>query len=270
MDYRYLKAFIYTAQLMSFSKAAKKLNIAQSAVSRQIKLLEESLGLELIIRSSKKVILTQFGIDLYTALKRFEDTTQEIFKTKDNSPIQIGLLSGLLINWFPPILSKYFKEYNRNINVQTDYPAELLKGLECEKYDAIFSTDNIQTELISSLKLFDEKLVLISLDEINLKKIHQYPWVVFEDGDNLFQVSKKSSEKIIQVNSISTIIELVLNATGIAIVPEHAIPPKAKLHVYKMARLRKSEIFLTTLNYKTMPTKIRLLANLCKTNNSKY
>lgn len=54
MDYRYLKAFILTARNSSFSKAAEELKIAQSAVSRQIKLLEESVGEELIIRSSKK------------------------------------------------------------------------------------------------------------------------------------------------------------------------------------------------------------------------
>ena len=58
MEYRYLKAFLLTAEHSSFSKAAQLLSIAQSAVSRQIKLLEESLGEELIIRSSKKVILT--------------------------------------------------------------------------------------------------------------------------------------------------------------------------------------------------------------------
>ena len=41
LDFRYLKAFMLTAKYSSFSKAAEELNIAQSAVSRQIKLLEE-------------------------------------------------------------------------------------------------------------------------------------------------------------------------------------------------------------------------------------
>ena len=60
-DYRYLKAFMVTARYLNFSKAAQELNIAQSAVSRQIKLLEESVGDQLIIRSSKKVLLTDKG-----------------------------------------------------------------------------------------------------------------------------------------------------------------------------------------------------------------
>ena len=61
IDFRYLKAFILTAKYASFSKAAEELNIAQSAVSRQIKLLEDTLGEELIIRSSKKVVLSEKG-----------------------------------------------------------------------------------------------------------------------------------------------------------------------------------------------------------------
>jgi len=61
LDYRYLKAFMITARYLNFSKAAQELNIAQSAVSRQIKLLEESVGQQLIVRSSKKVLLTEKG-----------------------------------------------------------------------------------------------------------------------------------------------------------------------------------------------------------------
>ena len=64
-DYRYLRAFIFTGKHSSFSKAAMELRIAQSAISRQIKLLEQSLNQELIIRSSKKVILTDKGKELF-------------------------------------------------------------------------------------------------------------------------------------------------------------------------------------------------------------
>ena len=64
LDYRYLRAFIVTARHLNFSRAADELNIAQSAVSRQIKLLEEGVGQQLIIRSSKKVILTEKGQSL--------------------------------------------------------------------------------------------------------------------------------------------------------------------------------------------------------------
>lgn len=68
-----------TAKHLNFSKAAEELNIAQSAVSRQIKLLEESVNDQLIIRSSKKVLLTEKGESLLAEIERLEDSVQEIF-----------------------------------------------------------------------------------------------------------------------------------------------------------------------------------------------
>ncbi len=61
MEYNYLKAFFEVAKQRNFTKAAETLNIAQSAVSRQISLLEYSLKKQLIIRSSRKVVLTPEG-----------------------------------------------------------------------------------------------------------------------------------------------------------------------------------------------------------------
>lgn len=79
LDYRYLKAFMVTSKHLNFSKAAEELGIAQSAVSRQIKLLEESVEEQLIIRSSKKVLLTEKGLALLTELNNFEERLQDIF-----------------------------------------------------------------------------------------------------------------------------------------------------------------------------------------------
>ena len=71
MDFRYLKAFIATAENGSFSKAAEKLNIAQSAVSRQIRLLEDSIDQELILRSSKQLVLTPKGQEVLSLSRSF-------------------------------------------------------------------------------------------------------------------------------------------------------------------------------------------------------
>lgn len=259
MDYRYLKAFILTAENKSFSKAAEELKIAQSAVSRQIKLLEESVGEELIIRSSKKVLLTHKGKELFIAATSFDQVSSNIFEKEDNRPLKIGILNGLLKTWFNPVLVKFYKKYDRNMNIHIADIPELRKGMEEGRFDAIFSIENIQSELISSLKLFDEKLVLISKSEVDLQKLHEYRWITFSEGDNLFSVTKKKSERITNVDSISTIINLVKNNVGIAVVPDHVLKKTDNLVITEMPELPKSEIYLTTLNYKTMPKQIREL-----------
>ena len=254
MDFRYLKAFVLTAEFNSFSKAAQKLNIAQSAVSRQIKLLEESLQHELIIRSSKKVLLTQKGKELLLASKQFIEVTQDLFQNESQKTIRVGVLHGLLENWLSSILIKFFKKYKNNLEIEIDNPTGLKKSMEEGKYDVIFSIENIQSELITSLKLFDEDLVLISKAPISLNKIHEHRWITYSDDDYLHQTSKKVSAEILQVKSITTMVNLVKNNIGIAIVPDHTLRSNDNLHKASISGIKKSSVFMSTLNYKTLPT----------------
>lgn len=62
----------YTAvvELLSFSAAARRLNIAQSAISRQIKALEQELGIQLLDRSRSHVALTIAGESFYHDVRR--------------------------------------------------------------------------------------------------------------------------------------------------------------------------------------------------------
>ncbi|GAB4420439.1 MAG: LysR family transcriptional regulator [Bacteriovoracaceae bacterium] len=260
MDYRYLKAFLLTVEHGSFSKAAEEMDVAQSAISRQIKLLEEDIGFELIIRSSKKIILTEKGRSLYIALQTFDQTSKDIFQTEEKEPLRVGILQGLLKNWFIPRVQKYYKKNNRSLSIEIGDKATLRKGLEEGKLDIIFSTDEIQTELISSLKLFDEKLVLISKDEINRKKLNEYRWIVYGSEDPLFVMSKKVSESIVSVSDIPSILDLVKLGVGIAIVPDHVLKKTDGVIHYDLPGLPKSEIYMTTLNFKSMPQAIKDLA----------
>jgi len=264
LDFRYLKAFMLTAKYSSFSKAAEELNIAQSAVSRQIKLLEDSLQEELIIRSSKKVILSEKGKELYQASQSFEKTSLQIFQREDQLPLSIGILEGLLKNWFTPLLTDYLKTQKRDVTVHVADTPELKSGIEESKFDVIFGVENIQSELVTSLKLFEEKLVLISKNEINRKKLSESRWVVFSNNDHLFKLSKTKSESIVMVDSFSSIISLVKNEVGIAVVPDHLIRKEDQLKVQEVPGLPSSQIYLSTLNYKKMPERIQALCDIVK------
>ncbi len=264
LDFRYLKAFMLTAKYSSFSKAAEELNIAQSAVSRQIKLLEDSLSEELIIRSSKKVILSEKGKELYQASLSFEKTSLQIFEREDQLPLSIGILEGLLKTWFTPKLIEYSKVQTRDISVRVADIPELRSGIEEGRYDLIFGTENIQSELVTSLKIFEEKLILIGKGDVNRKKLHEHRWIVFSNNDHLFKISKNKSESIVMVDSFDTIISLVKNDMGIAIVPDHLIKKDDNLKIQEIAGLPSSQIYLSTLNYKKMPERIAALVDIIK------
>ena len=64
MEMRSLMCFVSVAEMLSFSAAAEKLGISQSAVSRQVQLMEQRLGVRLFDRVGRKVFLTPAGRDL--------------------------------------------------------------------------------------------------------------------------------------------------------------------------------------------------------------
>lgn len=258
IDYRYLKAFQLTAKYLNFSKAASELKIAQSAVSRQIKLLEESMSDQLIVRSSKKVLLTKRGLALYQAIEQFEGLALEL--TKDTGPqlIRVGILHGLLETWFIKIIKEYLSKNRHYMNIDVGTPYELKQRLDEGKLDLIFTTENIQSDLISSLRLFNEKLVIISKDPIIENQIHDYTWITYS-GTDFFSSFKLQSERMISVKSITAVIKLVMEGVGVAIVPSHTLKGDENVEIYEVNKGNTSQIFMSTLNFQTMPEYINEL-----------
>ncbi|MBF0359834.1 MAG: LysR family transcriptional regulator [Oligoflexia bacterium] len=305
MDYRYLKAFMAVANTLSFSQAAKNLKISQSAVSRQIKLLEESLGHEIFFRTSNHVILTEKGTELLSIVSLIDNKIDEIFFLKKTLRLKIGILHGVLENWFLAIILKYINSLEQyEILITVNDPIYLKQKIINGSLDIVISNQNIQSELVSSVKLFNENLVLINkttvFKNIDQKKLEEHPWVVYElDEDYLFHYSKKISNKIIQVSSMTALVKLVKEGAGIAIIPDHILS-KDDSSILSVQALEKkikrdnrdgrvgagygigsgvgggdhqkqdgelsNAIFLTTANYKKYPEHISKVVNLAKKN----
>jgi DNA-binding transcriptional LysR family regulator len=263
LDYRYIKAFSQTAKHLNFSKAAKELNIAQSAVSRQIKLLEESLGVQLIIRSSKKVVLTDKGHEFLSTISVFENKAKQILQNSEQQLIRVGILHGLLETWFIPIIRDFSKTHLQ-LQIETGYPEDLKDGLLEGKYDLVFTPENIQNDLVTSLRIFEEKLVMIGPKNLNMKALRDYTWIVYNNDDVFLRIQKKHSPKIIKVNSITAIIKLVNEGVGIAVVPDHTIRRDYKFSKHDIKPAVKSNIYLSTLNFKTLPEHTEELVSIIR------
>jgi DNA-binding transcriptional LysR family regulator len=257
LDLRYLSAFLATAKYLNFSRAAEELGIAQSAISRQIRLLEESIGTELFLRSPRHVMLTDKGRELHLLGQQFLEQTELTLGKEDHRPIRLGLLHGLLEDWISIILPSFLQKYPRSMQIVVQGPKELQIGLQHGEYDFIICDFNVQSEMFSSLKLFDEHLVLISKKKITKKEIQQNNWVTYGPNDYLHRLFKTSQQGNIQVNSITTIISLVRKGLGIAIVPDHAVQNDQNLASLPMTELGRNEIFLTGLNYHRAPERLQ-------------
>ena len=111
MDFRQLRYALAVARERSFTKAAKRVNISQSAVSEQVKLLEEEIGFELFRRTSGGVETTDRGRTfLYEAervmgdLLSLSDTARRLRGALSDTLI-LGIGSGMAQIFMPPLFA---------------------------------------------------------------------------------------------------------------------------------------------------------------------
>ncbi|MCF7531711.1 LysR family transcriptional regulator [Pseudomonas petrae] len=105
-----LRAFEATARLNSVSQAAEQLHVTHGAVSRQLKVLEEHLGVGLFIKDGRGLKLTDAGIRLRDAsgeaFDRLRGVCAELSQGSADAPFVLGCSGSLLARWFIPRLGR--------------------------------------------------------------------------------------------------------------------------------------------------------------------
>lgn len=148
MELRQLTTFIRVAQFLSFSKAAASLGYSQSAVTVQIRLLEEELGVRLFDRMYKHVVLTgqgqQFLDSAYAILQEVNRATLAIAGCGDEltGQLHIGTLESLCFARMPDIMRTFRKLHPKvHIQITTGIPEELITKMEQGEVDLIYILD---------------------------------------------------------------------------------------------------------------------------------
>src|SRR5512145_81034 len=139
-NYNELAAFAVVAKERSFTRAAAKLGVSQSALSQTIRGLEERLGLRLLTRTTRSVSLTEAGGRLFqTVVPRFEEIKRELtaLNTLRNMPagtIRITAGEHPAISIVQPALKRFLPDYpDINVELIVDYG---LTDIVAQGYDA--------------------------------------------------------------------------------------------------------------------------------------
>ena len=134
MELRQLQTFTQIAQMQSFSRTAEMLGYSQSAVTVQIRQLENELGKRLFDRTGKKVVLTPQGEEF------LEHANRILYETKNT--LHIGTIESLCTVKFPKIIRKFREQYPRvSIRITVDSPEKLIQMMEHNELDMIYILD---------------------------------------------------------------------------------------------------------------------------------
>lgn len=192
----YYKIFYYVAKLKSITNAAKELCISQPAVSQGIKQLEDSLGIQVFVRSSKGVSLTTEGEILfkyisegYEKIKQGEDIIRGLLEL-ENGEIRIGASDMTLQFYLLPYLERFHRLYpGIKVSITNAPTPRTIDHLHAGRIDfGVVSTpfetgDNIN--LIAGREIRDIFVAGKQFNELKGKKLSyeillDYPYIALE------------------------------------------------------------------------------------------
>src|SRR5579864_6313422 len=145
MELRHLRYFVSVAEALSFTRAAEKLHTAQPSLTRQIKDLEEELGVRLLNRTKQQVTLTDEGRSFLADAKRLlalaTETVESVRRLHSGEirALNVGYVSNLFHELLPKTLTLFHKSFpGVSVNLFDLSCGEQFRALEDGKLDLGF------------------------------------------------------------------------------------------------------------------------------------
>lgn len=244
IEYRHLRYFLALAEDLHFRKAAERLFISQPGLSRQIKQMEDDLGIELFVRHNRKVTLTKTGEYLQKELTHNLKNLNHILEHakllhhgKDGS-LKIGYVGSAMHQIIPDLLLQFRKEFPEvSFSLNEMDNQRQIDGLLSQDIDMGFVRLERVPRGIEIRPVIKETFCLVlpanhPIDENNFENLSQLKDEYFILFDPTYSASYY--EKVMQIfddsgfvplvshNTIhaSSIYKLVENNFGISIVPK--------------------------------------------------
>lgn len=244
-----LIAFAAVAEERSFTRAAARLNVSQSALSHTIKGLEQRLGLRLLTRTTRTVAPTLEGEDLLATLnpcfERIENRLQALNETRDEptGTVRIVAVEYAIESLLWPKLSPMLRKYpSVNVELVMEYEYTDLAQSRCDA--GVRYGDQVAEGMIAMRIGPDERMICVGAPSyfattnmpnhptdltehacINLRLSNHgalYAWE-FEDQDGKEIRVKVDGQATF--NTINTVIRAAIDGHGLACVPERLAEP---------------------------------------------
>jgi LysR family transcriptional regulator, benzoate and cis,cis-muconate-responsive activator of ben and cat genes len=255
MDLRHLRYFQAVAEELSFSKAAKRLHVAQPALSRAIKQLESSLGATVLERTRHLVRLTPAGavllLEVRLLLHQVEDVAGRVRRTAAGEEGELRL--GYIGPPTQPFLGRLLREYRRkyplvSIHLEERTPERVWEMVAKRRLSAALTRPVLVHEAIGlrTVTLQEERLGVVVAAEHRFAKRLSLPWSAL-GGEPLIVLARREGiglhdaviagcrqagviPRLAHTPSlIGTVMLYVEAGAGIGVVTESVFAPSAEL-----------------------------------------
>jgi DNA-binding transcriptional LysR family regulator len=268
MDLPQLEMFLAVAEEGSFTRAGERLHVSQSAVSRQIGLLERELGGRLFHRDGRRPTLTHAGELLARTAsslsRQLQDVAEQISDVHELRRGRLRLAGGMSVCMY--ILPRLLKRYRAlhpdvDLRVTSGTSEAVLRKLRSHEVDLALLTLPVLEKDLEVVAVLKEEMVvvtapghpLVARPTVDPREIGRYPLILYELGsrtretiENFLREENVRFEVAMENENAEIIKAMVANGNGITVLSHATVAADVRHRRLAFARLRGHRVYRET------------------------
>ncbi|MEU8954245.1 LysR substrate-binding domain-containing protein [Streptomyces sp. NPDC048518] len=241
-----LRAFAAVAEHLHFRDAASSIGMSQPALSGAVAALEEALGVRLLERTTRKVLLSPAGERLALRVRAVLDEVEALMEEADavkapfTGALRLGVIPTVAPYLLPTLITLVHEKYpDLDLQVHEEQTATLLEGLTAGRLDLLLLAVPLGVPGVSELPLFDEDFVLVTpldhwlggregipreaLKELNLLLLDEGHCLRDQALDICREAGRADAPVTTTAAGLSTLVQLVAGGLGVTLLPRTAV-----------------------------------------------
>ncbi|URN15209.1 MULTISPECIES: hydrogen peroxide-inducible genes activator [Streptomyces] len=247
-----LRAFAAVAEYLHFRDAAAAIGMSQPALSGAVSALEEALGVQLLERTTRRVLLSPAGERLAVRTKAVLDAVAELMEEAEavrapfTGVLRLGVIPTVAPYLLPTVLRLVRDRYpDLDLQVHEEQTYSLLEGLTAGRLDVLLLAVPLGVPGVTELPLFDEDFVLVmpgghrlgGRSDIPREALRELPLLLLDEGhclrDQALDVCREAGRAdgaavTTTAAGLSTLVQLVAGGLGVTLLPRTAVRVEAE------------------------------------------
>ncbi|MFG3135175.1 hydrogen peroxide-inducible genes activator [Streptomyces sp. NPDC048211] len=242
-----LRAFAAVAEHLHFRDAAAAIGMSQPALSGAVSALEEALGVQLIERTTRKVLLSPAGERLAGRARAVLHAVGELMEEAEavrapfTGVLRLGVIPTVAPYLLPAVLRLVHDRYpDLDLQVHEEQTSSLLEGLAAGRLDLLLLAVPLGVPGVTELPLFDEDFVLVmerdhwlgGRQDIPREALRELPLLLLDEGhclrDQALDICREAGRTegapvTTTAAGLSTLVQLVAGGLGVTLLPRTAV-----------------------------------------------
>ncbi|WP_431983240.1 LysR substrate-binding domain-containing protein [Streptomyces qinglanensis] len=246
-----LRAFAAVAEHLHFREAAAALGMSQPALSGAVAALEETLGVQLLERTTRKVLLSPAGERMAARTRSVLHAVGELMEEAEAAQapftgvLRLGVIPTVAPYLLPTVLGLVHQRYpDLDLQVHEEQTASLLEGLGQGRLDLLLCAVPLGASWVREIPLFDEDFVLVTPDghpvagrtDLPRSMLRELDLLLLDEGhclrDQALDICREAGRTegasvTTSAAGLSTLVQLVAGGMGVTLLPHTAVRVEA-------------------------------------------